>query len=66
MTIEIMKFARERFTDLIEEFDAWRTARGIEGRPDAYKLLKGKPSPGDRKYLRDFVKRWEDRCVGDA
>ena len=65
--VKITKFATLRFSDLSEELNAWRSAHGIEGRPDAYKLLKGKKlSPDDRTYLRDFVKRWEARVVGDA
>jgi len=64
--IKIEQFAVERFTDLMDELNAWRDARGIKDRPDAYKLLKGKLSPDDRDWLRDFVKRWEDRCVGDV
>jgi len=62
----IEKFATARFTDLSDEFNAWRAERGIEGRPDAYNLLKGKPSPDDREYLRNFIKRWETRILGDA
>ena len=65
-TIKVTALAAARFADLTEEFNAWRTAHGIKGRPDAYKLLKRKLSPADRAYLRDFVKRWEARCIGDA
>jgi hypothetical protein len=65
--IKITKFAMARFADLQQELNAWRDARGVVGRPDAYKLLKSKKlSPDDRAWLRDFVKRWEDRVVGDA
>lgn len=64
--MKLEKFAAARFADLTAELDAWRNARGIKGRPDAYKLLKGKPSPEDRAWLRDFVKRWENRILGDA
>jgi len=64
--IWLEKFATARFADLSAELNAWRADRGIKNRPDAYKLLKGKLSPEDRKWLRDFVKRWEARVVGDA
>jgi hypothetical protein len=64
--ITLQKFAAAHFTDLQQEFDAWRTERGIEGRPDPYKLLKGELSADDREYLRGYVKRWEARCIGDA
>jgi hypothetical protein len=63
---KIEKYAVARFADLAEELNTWRADRGIQGRPDAYKLLKGKLSPEDRKWLRDYVKRWEARVVGDA
>jgi hypothetical protein len=64
--IKIEKFATARFADLSAELNVWRTNHGIKDRPDAYKLLKGKLSPEDREWLRDFVKRWEARIVGDA
>ncbi|WP_300571122.1 hypothetical protein [Flavobacterium sp.] len=66
MTITIQKFAAARFADLQQELNAWRAERNIEGRPDAYKLLEGELSADEREYLRDYVERWEARCVGDA
>jgi hypothetical protein len=64
--IKIEKFAIARFADLSAELNVWRDDRGIKNRPDAYKLLKGRLPPEDREWLRDFVKRWEARVVGNA
>ena len=51
---------REHFAELIREFEAWRKAHGIKGRPDAYALLGKKGLPAaHRKWLRAYVKRWE-------
>jgi hypothetical protein len=56
----IEHFDRREFADLIAEFKRWQRASGLKlGSP--YHLTKRRLTSAQRRWLRDYLRRWEAR-----